>query len=342
MVLVFLFFLSSLFGEVFTNFDFLIWQARADGLEYAYKNSGSQNDQKLKSFEPDFDFEPAFKVGVGGYLPYDSWELNALYTFYQTNSHTTESFSFDRTASPGPGMISVWTYPAAFSNNNTGARFQTAKNRWRLHTSILDLTLGRPCEFACYFSATPSFGLRSAWLHQFYKVELTSGNLIQFGSSNEVTVLSSHLNMYSYSNNFGPLFACKLKWHLGNNWNLFADVSGSFLASRFHVTRSETDLFLNLSSLLQTETIRLKSQYWTFRPQGQIAIGLPFFNVFCASKRWMIYLISASYETQIFWKQNQLLRYIDTLNTTSAGANVAPTQGNLLFQGVSLEAGFDF
>jgi hypothetical protein len=37
-----------------------------------------------------------------------------------------------------------------------------------------------------------------------------------------------------------------------------------------------------------------------------------------------------------------LLRYIDVLNATSSGANVAPTQGDLMFHGVDLEAAFDF
>jgi hypothetical protein len=36
------------------------------------------------------------------------------------------------------------------------------------------------------------------------------------------------------------------------------------------------------------------------------------------------------------------LRYLDVQNSTSSGANVVPSQGDLMFHGVDIEAGFDF
>jgi hypothetical protein len=88
--------------------------------------------------------------------------------------------------------------------------------------------------------------------------------------------------------------------------------------------------------------IRLRSEYWAFRPQGQIALGVRFSDTFLYGTRLMRYRISAAYEAQMWWKQNQLLRYIDIQNTSSSGANVAPLQGDLIFHGVDLNAGFDF
>ena len=52
--------------------------------------------------------------------------------------------------------------------------------------------------------------------------------------------------------------------------------------------------------------------------------------------------MSAAYETEMWWKQNQLLRYLDVQNTTSSGANVVPTQGDLMFHGATLQFGLDF
>jgi hypothetical protein len=72
--------------------------------------------------------------------------------------------------------------------------------------------------------------------------------------------------MYSSSNNFGLLFGNGFKWLIGKHWDLIANLSGAFLASRFDVKRDETDLFQNLAGALETQSIQLKSEYWSFRP----------------------------------------------------------------------------
>ena len=329
-------------NEVFCSIDLLIWDAREEGLEYAYKNSGTQNNQELSSLEPNSKFEPAFRLGLGGFLPYDSWTLGALYTFYHTERHSSGNLDFNQTGALGPGIIAVWTYPSAFSNNNNGARFISAKSEWKLHSSFLDLALSRPCNIASYFTTTPSFGVRSAWLHQRYGVEYGNGNLVHFGTGNQVTVLSSGINMNCDSNNIGLLFGCGFKWTLAKQWNLFTDLSGAFLASHFESKREEIDLFQNLAGALQTQSIAIDSKYWTFRPQAQIALGIRFTDTFRYGARLVRYRFSAAYEAQMWWKQNQLLRYIDVQNNFSSGANVTPTQGDLMFHGVDLETGFDF
>jgi Legionella pneumophila major outer membrane protein precursor len=329
-------------NKIFFNLDFLVWDAREEGLEYAYQNSGTQTNQELTSLEPDTKFEPGFRLGLGGFLPYDSWTLSALYTFYRTERNSSGSLNFDPAGVPGPGMIAVWTYPSAFSNNNNGARFTLAKNEWRLHSSFLDLKLSRPCKIAACFQLSPSFGIRSAWLHQRVQVDYSQGNLILFGAGNQVTVLSSELEMYSSSNNLGLLFGSGFQWSIGKHWALTLDLSGAFLASRFDVKRSETDLFQNLAGALEKQSIRLKSEYWSFRPQGQMALGFRFSDSFLYGARLVRYHLKAAYEAQMWWKQNQLIRYLDVQNATSSGANAAPLQGDLMFHGADFEVSFDF
>jgi hypothetical protein len=328
--------------EVYASVELLVWDAREEGLEYAYKNSGIQTRQELSSFEPPSKFEPAFRLGLGGFLPYDNWTLGAAYTFYRTRRHASTHFNFDPTGTPGPGMISVWTYPSAFSNNNNGARFQSASNQWKLHASFLDLALHRTWNVASFFSTTPSFGIRSAWLHQRYQVSYGNGNLIVFGDGNQVRILSSGIDMYSSSNNLGLMFGCDFKWSLGKHWDLFSELSGAMLASYFTAKRKEIDLFQTLDGSLDTQSVRLKSQNWSFRPQGQLALGIRFADAFRYGQRRVKYELSAAYEAQMWWKQNQLLRYLDVLNSTSSGAYVTPTQGDLMFHGVDLEVGFEF
>ena len=326
-------------SEVFAiQFDVLVWDSKEEGLEYGYKNTKTQLDQQLIAYEPKMKFEPAFRIGLSGFLPYDKWVLKSVYTYYATNRKDTARHSFDTEGTVGPGILATWTYPSAFANNNIAARFEKANSHWKLHASLLDLSLSRPRLTGALFTILPEFGIRSALLQQRYTVHYSEGNLIQAGLS----ALSSSINMNCASKNLGPFFGCAMGWRLGKNWDLFSQFSGSILASRFHVGRGETDFFIE-NNLLQTESIRLHSEYWAFRTQGQIALGFRFFDSFSyGNARTCPYSISAAYETQIWWRQNGLLRYLDTLNSTSSGAYVTPTQGDLMFHGVNLEASFGF
>ena len=335
--------------RVFFTTDLLIWDSREEGLEYAYKNTKTQFDQDLSSFEPESKFEPGFRIGLGGFLPYDRWTLGSLYTYYYTNRSHSVSHQFDTQGDPGPGIIAVWTYPSAFFSNNIAARFEEAHNQWRLHCSFLDLSLSRQCPIGNRFIITPDFGIRAAWIHQRYTVNYNGGNLFRPDIDIDIQVVSSSINMNCSSNNVGPFLGCGAIWQLGNRWHLFGDFSASLLASRFHVGRDETDLFYFLGILaddplgdLETEFIRLHSEYWTYRSQGQLALGLRFIDTVIHNARPITYFFSAAYEAQVWWRQNGLLRYLDRLNPSSSGAYVAPTQGDLMFHGVNIELGVNF
>lgn len=321
----------------FFSTDLLIWDTEEEGLEFAYKNTNSQIDQTLTSFEPKSKFVPAFKIGLGGYLPYDEWVISSLYTYYSTNCSRSVSTSFDTTALPGPGLIAVWTYPSAFINNNTAARFQEAKNKWNMNVSFLDLKLDRKCKISSQFSMTPEFGIRSAWIHQRYNVSYSNGNTITPTTGAPITVLSSSINMNCLSNNVGPLFGLKTTWDLLKNLDFFAHFSTSLLASHFHLGREESDHY-NTNGITYSESIDLTEKYWTFRPQFDLAIGFTFTHRFSP----IDFFVSGAYETQSWWKQNGLLRYIDELNTTSSGAYVSQTQGNLMFHGLTLQTGLKY
>lgn len=319
-------------GELyFLSLDLLVWDTKEEGLEYAYKNTTSQNNQTLTSYEPKSKFEPAFRTTLGTYFPYDRWKAAATYTYYSTDREKQTSIAIDQDGPVGKGLISVWTYPAAFENNNTSARFGSAYNHWKLTTSFLDLALSRDCQIGNFFSIRPEFGVRSAWIHQRYSVDYGLGNSIQEDSI-PLEIVSSSIDMNCLSNNVGPLFGLGTTWLLGSGWNIFANFSTALMATHFHVGRGEEDLFI-LQEQTKTETIDLTDRFWTFRPQASLALGLSFEHF----ANPIHYAVRASYEAQNWWKQNALLRYIDELNTQSAGAYVSQTQGDLMFHGLTLE-----
>jgi hypothetical protein len=324
------------------SLDFIYWQSRAEGLEYGLSNSGTQSNQDLKQVMPDFPFQPGFKLSLGTRLPRDFWNLSLLYTFNHSSAQDSILQPFNANGTPGPGILSVWTYPAAFSDNNVGARFQSAQSDWKLHMSLFDLALSRTAFLGKAFSVTPSFGLRCAWITQRYDLNYSGGNLIQYSASSQVTVNSSQINLQQRSNNFGPFFGALLDWNLGKGLHFLTAASGALQASFSKTGRDEFDTYTNTAGALQTQAIHVSRKSTLFAPQAQGCLGFRYTDSLSTNTRISGYFLSAFYEAHVRWRLNQFLRYLDSMNASSAGANVAPTLGDLVLHGLTLEGGLNF
>lgn len=331
-------------AKMFFSADFLLWECKEQGLDYAFKNVSTQATQELSVYETHPNWEPAFKLGAGVHFEHDRWDLAATYTFFQTHANDAAEHFFSTTALAGPGMLPVWICPTSFGGNGVGVRFSRAEADWKIRAQWVDLTLSRPFFVAEKLSVEPGFGFRGAWLHQRFNVSYTGGNQILAGLGNLGAVISSTINMANFSNNVGPQCSLLSRWRFGQRWDLFSHLSGALLASRFSVDRQESDFFTRAGGSAGTsqEYINLQRTYWTFTPQGELSLGLRFGDCVKKVRHTFYYGLSLSYDAVLFWKQNQLMRYIDNFSASTITTSVAPTQGDLFFHGVTLNLEFDF
>lgn len=316
-------------SDYYASLDFLWWQSSEKGLEYASKNEQSFFNQKLQLYAPTFNFNPAFRLGAGLHLPYDHWDLEFAYTFYYTN--TTNHAHHDLSHNPEGGIRSIWTSATAFQGTIFHTLWQNAKAEWKLHTNIFDLLLKQRFCISSAIALEPSFGIKFALLQQNYQVSYQNGN--SFAGRDFV---SSVIGMNNRTLNVGPSAGFLTKWALSDHLDLLGGLSGSLMAARFTIARNELDT--SITSVPQLDSIRERNIYWLLRPQSAVTLGLSWHNSFCRNHTIIPYGLSASYEGQLFWKQNMLYRFIDETNA----AMVAPTQGDLYFQGLTLNGFIDF
>lgn len=287
------------------SLDFLYWEGTERGLEFALNNSGSFFNQSIVVAEPDFKFEPAFRLGIGTGLPHDNWDLAFLYTRFYTR---TEDHARN-------GIHSVWTSSIAFQGNNFRALWENGSGKWKLHSNFFDLLLKNRLRISSAIAIEPAFGLKLALLQQRFTVLYENGN---------AGFITSRIAMKNHSFNLGPTFGLTSRWTLFNHFDLLGTISGSLLASHFNVGRNEFNVGLNT-----IDSIREGNIFWASRPQVALSFGFGWDDCSCS----VHYGLSAAYEAQVWWKQNMLFRYIDQTNA----AMIAPTQGNLFFHGLSLE-----
>ena len=322
-------------SAMYVSFDFLFWEGTERGLEFASKNAKSFFDQDVQIYEPAFGFHPAFRLGVGYHLPHDNWDVDLIYTFYYC--HNTNYAHHNFGGNPNGGIRSIWTSSTAFQRTNFRVLWQNSEAKWKLHANLFDLYLKHRLCLSSAVTIEPAFGIKFALLQQGYKVVYENGNtasnlqgtaLIQF--------LSSSISMKNRSLNVGPTASIMTRWNLSQCFDLLGSLSSSLLSSRFSVGRNEWDVSLNPT--IKFDSVRESTTYWIFRPQAAALFGLSWNNCICQSNSVIYYGFSASYETQVYWKQNMLYRFIDQTNP----AMIAPTQGDLFFHGLTLDAFIDF
>lgn len=298
------------------------------------KNTNALLDAQMTLYKPVFEWQPAFRLVLGSYLPKDNWSIDASYSFYLQNIRSAAKDNF----SQGPfGLLSVWTSPDAFVSSNFYALWQRADTYWKLHGYFFDLMVRNNLCNSPALSIQPAFGLKMAILQQRYEVRYKFGNTITTTGVAE-NLISSSINLKNRSFNIGPSVACGTHWSLDGHWSFNGTIGGSILASNFGVGRHEFDV----SSTAETQigTYRFNDDFWTWRPQASLVLGAEWSDCACSPIKVIHYGLKASYEMQYWWKQNMMLRHIDAPIPQSH--TLAPLQGDLIFQGLTVDLFFDF
>lgn len=323
-------------SDAYIQLSFLYWLATERGLDYCIKNTQSQFNANMQFYKPTFEWQPAFRLVLGTYLPQDNWSLDITYSFYLQHLYGAAKDNF--TGEFGGGLLSVWTAPGAFtSSSNLYARWQRAGIEWQLHANFFDLMLRNNLCNGRALSFQPACGLKMAILQQRYEVRYQFGNTVNTDGDAE-TLISSSINLKNRSFNLGPAAALATHWSLNGHWSFNGAIGGAILASQFTVGRNEFDVSSTAST--QIGTYRFNNNYWTWRPQASLLFGAEWSDCVCSPRKVIHYGLKASYEMQVWWKQNMMLRHIDAPIVQSH--TLAPVQGDLTFQGLTVDLFFDF
>jgi hypothetical protein len=326
--------------NVYTQLSFLYWGCAERGLDFALKNNEPQNNSNLSAQQPSFKWDPSFRFMLGYHLPIDNWNIDFTYSVFYQNvlNRIDHSFDINSASTFGSGILSVWTSPGAFLGENIYARWQSATAKWKLHAHFFDWMLRHDLAIGYAVSFQPFCGIKMALLQQRYTLSYSPGNIVFLPSTDPQLLLSSTINMNNRSFNIGPGAGCSSRWCFSPRWNLFGSLSGALLGSHFQVGRNEFDVSTTTDTIIGS--YRVSNHYWTYRPEAALSLGLQWSDCSCNKNSTLHYGFSASYEAQYWWKQNMMLRHYDA--PAAQSHTLSPVQGDLFFQGLTVDALFDF
>ena len=305
---------------VYVTGEFIYWKARQEELVYGaltdFDFDLTTGDPSLvaEPQEIDFQYDPGFKLGLGGDLPFDGWDLYLNWTRF--HNRISSSLTSDEN--------NIFAFFGGSIGDLPGPPFlgRSAKGSWNLMFNSLDFDWGRRFYLSKTLSIRPSFGGKAVWIHQKfnYSVQDTEGIIVNIPGNPET---------YKLKNDFwgiGPYFAFDGKWTFGWGFGLYGEISSALLWGKFEQkARIVRNLFVPFEAIDFVRRIDFEAH--RVRPTAQAFIGFDW--EWCFIPKWLSLNFRIGYETQYFWSQL-----------------VNPTEGleesDLTFEGLTFMGRIDF
>ncbi|MBI3830773.1 MAG: hypothetical protein HY291_14730 [Planctomycetes bacterium] len=135
---------------LFVDASFLYMKAATDQQTVAFTGSNQGTAPFVSSLNPvgeqkdnDFNYTPAFRVGIGYRLPYPAWDIKAEYTHFKTEGDL--GLADNNTADPNYVIADVTMNPNAAPSSAVNVRFLRSKETIKYDT--LDFMLGHTSKF---------------------------------------------------------------------------------------------------------------------------------------------------------------------------------------------------
>ena len=167
----------------------ILARASADGLDYAITGdynlvvpdpgSYTLDLTSGKAHHPKFHWGWGFVVGVGGYLPYDGWDLATKWKRF----HGKASGHLSRDGNPDPNNVAFTGGTGEYISPFWIAKLfdeprlmNRASAHWHYRFDVWDLDLGREFLVSKFLALKPYIGARTAWINQNYNLKFLAHN----------------------------------------------------------------------------------------------------------------------------------------------------------------------
>ena len=303
--------------DYFINASFLYWQPRQKGVEvgtHIYPTTeGAVTVSNNSIVNMDFDYHPAFKVGLGMNSDRDDWSVYVEYIrFYSTDSRS-KSIPTTPAISATNRLITPWV---SMADSELG---RYIKGKWKVKMNLLDVELARAYYVGTQLTFKPFVGARGGWLDQVYHADI----ITYYGSAD----YTGYAHNKSDSWLIGLRVGVDTNWLLGSGFRFFGNTAASIFYQKFKTSIKDVRT--------STSTYKNHDKIGYINPNFECALGFGWGTYF-SDNSWHFDL-SAGYEFHIFWNQNMIRSLVDGVNTTIDG-----NAGDLMLHGVTLSAQFDF
>lgn len=299
--------------------DFIWWKAREDGLIYAFNGASTTSGISAstgRAYQPDFSYEPGFKVGFGLKFKHDGWDTYANYTWLRNYfSETKDSVNTTATSTLFSNYFVIGGSVPTFARIDA-----RASSEWSLSFNVLDLELGRDFWISQWLTLRPHVGLKWSWNDQEFDVRYDSATISGLTGSRNVYI-DNDLDQWAG----GIRTGLDTAWFMWKKWCIFGDFAISAMYNDFDVKRK--DRISNAQTTYTSLSVK-RNSFHALTAVVEWALGLRFETPFHNDD--YLFKLQAGWEEQIWFNQNRFFFIADE------GSK------DLTLQGLTAEVGFDF
>jgi len=312
---------------MFVTGSFVYAQAKEENLTYAEsrsKDSSGTNAVTTNSYSTlSYDFEPAFKVGLGFVIGCDNWDFYAEYFRYHAS---VGSGSFSGPDSTNSVITTTCWYLSPFGIQDHSGSL-SANTSWRLNFDSVDFNLRRRYFVGQCLVFQTAVGLRARWIDQEQKTTYTN---VLFDTITETVCVKNSSDSWG----IGPRAAIDTEWYFCGAFRFFGNAAMSILYTDYDSIKSNATREVIGTIPPVSETYTSSRSYCFLKPDASIALGLGWGDYWCCND-WFFDL-AISYEFHTLWNQNVLPQLKDCSQDPSSFF------GDLYIHGLVITARLDF
>ncbi len=305
--------------DLFVTGEVLVWRAREDNLDYAVSMDQTPTINGQESGNGVHfrgKWRAGSRVGIGYNLPHDGWDLNAIWTHFQSKDKKHEE---DCDCCTSCEIFQPIYFPkdynlAAGGDTVHGPWVSEAQGKyWRATLNMVDLELGREFFVSKWMTLRPHIGGRALWLRQKLKFEYepNGGNfLLPYSSGTSAVFPGANSDFVRLKNNFwgvGLRAGLDATWGLGAGVSLYSKLALSALWGKFSLEQTHTlvnDSEENEASFVLSD---FEDRFQVCRPVLDLALGIRYDTTF-NNDSWGLGVF-AGWEHHYFWGQNKFIRF---------------------------------
>jgi hypothetical protein len=308
-------------ANVTAEASFIYWKATLAQLSYAASGVTSNtaytpantNAAKGTVKTPDFSFHPGFKLGFGGDLPHDGWDLWANYTWLAGEGQSTNSIS----ASRGKGLTML--IPITLNDGTVNTYGLTGANSaFKQDLNMIDLELGRSFFVSPSLMLRPQVGVKTAWIQDYVRYNY---NFVAGVTAFDTTTVARASAIYSqHMWGLGIRTGLDGDWKITPNWGFYGSFAASGVWTDFHIRTRQTTFASVVGQTTNYNTAQVITQ---ITPVLETAFGLSYTGWSKSNQRRFV--------GRVGWEQQVWL-----------GMNQITYPGNLSFQGLTIDFAVSF
>ncbi len=276
-----------------------------------------------KVHEFNFDWKPAFKVGIGFNFDHDNWDVYLQYVRINTSMSKTHN------AGNNPGEIlstNVFAQTLYNLSSPDDNKYLELKRKWDLDFNIFDLEFGRPYYNGKYLQFRAHYGLKGGWIN------LTCNDK---GILDVSPTRTYEASMNSRSWLIGPRAGIQTKWTFADGFRFFGNAAASLFYQKFHDLSYREPIYNITTEWFLASDLAVKQISASL--DGLLGIG---WGTYFDRNNWH-YDLAIGYEAQLFFKQNQMSSLKEMLNILNKMWPQAKA-GDFWFHGLNVTMQLDF